>query len=180
MALRRRRVRRRLRRGVRRRITKSIVSTSIFPVTVRGNPRPTLAPDTAWHKRVVALTVTNAANTTASINKKLIQNALTATATFFPWFKIRWVKVYAVSPAFSPVEVTFKAALLTQDSNAPDLVIQDYGTGTSLAGVGMKVPYAAQQIDRFESTTSSPALFVISATANAQTYVCHIGISFRL
>lgn len=178
---RRRTFRRRFRRGIRRaRVSKSIASTTAFRTRVSGNPRPTLSPDSAWHKRVVSVSATSTANTAINLQYENVYLALTSILTWRPWIKIRWIKVFAVNPAFAPVEASFLLSVLTTDKTTADLVIQDYGTGTSLASVGMKIPYHCQEIYKGTTPQVDTTQFMrISATTGAQSYVVHIGLSFK-
>ena len=172
--IRRRRFRRRFRRA---RISRAVVATTGFRIPVRGNPRPTLNPGVAWHKRVVAVSIGATANTDAPVTYSNLINSLYS-STFVPTLKVRWIKVWATSPLSSPIQCVFDMSKLTIDGNAPALIEQDYGTGSALASVGCKIPYHTQNIVTPTSGDTS-SFMTISKTTTAVNYVVHIGISFR-
>lgn len=94
--------------------------------------------------------------------------------------KIRWIKVYAVAPVFAPLEVRFLLDTITTEKSGSPLIIQDYGTGSSLASVGMKIPYHCQDIFKGTTPQVDPTQILnITATTGSQSYVIHVGLSFK-
>lgn len=71
----------------------------------------------------------------------------------------------------------FQLSSFMIDNSQPNLTLQDYGTATSLASVGMKVPYQLQNI--IASPTTTQVLVVGNIQPQAEV-LCVFGFSFRM
>jgi len=71
----------------------------------------------------------------------------------------------------------FLLSSMLVDNSQPNLALQDYGTATSLASIGMKIPYLQQNIQAAPVTSAS--LVAASVPANSEV-LCVFGFSFRM
>lgn len=71
----------------------------------------------------------------------------------------------------------FQTSAFMADNSQPTLVLQDYGTASSLASVGMKVPYQLQNI--IAAPTSGGVLVIANVQPGAEV-LCVFGFSFRM
>lgn len=180
---RRRTYRRRRPVRARRRLPLSVVRTTAYRIPVRGQPRPVLGPLNAWHKRVVQFSISNTGTSIIAADF-LWQNLFSAwggTPTFNPNLavKVRWSKVYNTTLGQS-LTTSFILKNMTTDPDEPDLNLQDYGNGASLASTGMKIPYQKQNIYQgFTSATLALPLITAQVQPNA-TILFVVGFSFRM
>lgn len=155
--------------------------TSQVPITnplISANPGRVIGPLDRWGKRTCGGTVTTAATTgIATVNVGDIWKSIAGTAStaFAATGKIQWIFVWSGSfPAL--LSVAFNKATLcntsAQDGFNNSVTLSDQGSATSLAKVGVKIPYHMQLIQNLNINATNVVADIVGPPSTPVYWRC--------
>lgn len=146
---------------------------SITWVKQPGNPPP-ITNKYVWVKRRVYVVKPVTASTTTGLFTGDISSALTGVSGDF---SVRKVNAWFAPTTGVSVGATFTVKtkdLIDATGTLPDAIVNDFGTGTSLAGVAFKAPLT--RVKNYEYDTAGATNLMSVDSGVAGNLICHVTV----